>query len=176
VCRNSRLLIFPCLNPWGLVHNCRFDAEGNDLNRSFLREDIRQIVAHKALLAGRRFDLAIMLHEDYDGNGIYLYEIRDTKPHWGEMLVKSASRFVPVEKRSSVDGRACAGGVVRRKITPELMREWPEAFILYFDHCSRVFTVETPSEFSLEQRARAHSTLVRQAVKNSMAEKKGNLR
>jgi murein peptide amidase A len=175
-CRGLRLLVFPCLNPWGLVHNTRFDANGEDLNRSYHRQDIPQITAQKGLLGARRFDLAIMLHEDYDGNGIYLYEIRGTLPHWGEGLLKSASRFVPIEARKTVDGRRSVGGVVRRKISPELMRQWPEAFPLYFYHCSRVFTVETPSEFALDARAHAHSALLRQAVKNSMAERKGNLR
>src|SRR3712207_8217480 len=33
--RTLPLLIFPCLNPWGLVNNTRADAEGRDLNRLF---------------------------------------------------------------------------------------------------------------------------------------------
>src|SRR5438128_2164157 len=33
--RKHALLIFPCLNPWGLVNNIRLDADGRDLNRSF---------------------------------------------------------------------------------------------------------------------------------------------
>ena len=27
------IIIFPCLNPWGLLNNSRNDQEGNDLNR-----------------------------------------------------------------------------------------------------------------------------------------------
>src|SRR5580704_8945808 len=34
------LLLLPCLNPWGLVHNIRTDSQGNDLNRSFHRTDL----------------------------------------------------------------------------------------------------------------------------------------
>ena len=32
--RSLPLLIYPCLNPWGLENNSRFDAIGVDLNRS----------------------------------------------------------------------------------------------------------------------------------------------
>ena len=28
-------MIFPCLNPWGLERNIRFDSEGRDLNRCY---------------------------------------------------------------------------------------------------------------------------------------------
>src|SRR4051812_11923904 len=33
--RRHALLIFPCLNPWGLVNNIRRDEDGLDLNRCF---------------------------------------------------------------------------------------------------------------------------------------------
>ena len=33
--------------------------------------------ALKKVLAGRRFDLALTLHEDYDANGLYLYEMSE---------------------------------------------------------------------------------------------------
>lgn len=39
------LLIFPCLNPWGLQHNNRMDARGRDLNRGYRRSDVPVIQA-----------------------------------------------------------------------------------------------------------------------------------
>ena len=56
-------------------------------------------------------------------------------------------------------------GVVRRKVTPDMMPEWPEAFVLCFQNVSRVFTVETPSEFHLDDRIEAQVALVDRAVK-----------
>jgi predicted deacylase len=78
------LLIFPCLNPWGLRNNIRLDAAGLDLNRSFHLDDHPVIAALKEVAAPRQFELALMLHEDYDGQGFYLYEINRARPFWGE--------------------------------------------------------------------------------------------
>lgn len=162
--RDGNLLILPCLNPWGLVSNCRLDAEGRDLNRAFHDESVPQVVAHKQLLGQRRFDLALTLHEDYDALGFYLYEVPGPKPYWGEQLTRVAGRHVPIEKRSKIEGRAAKDGIVRKAIKPDLMPTWPEAFVLYFAHSNRVFTVETPSEFHLADRVAAQVAVLEKAV------------
>ena len=64
--------LVPCLNPWGLVNNRREAADGTHLNRVFDRDSNLPVGALKKVLAGRRFDLAFTLHEDYDANGLYL--------------------------------------------------------------------------------------------------------
>ena len=43
--RALNVLIFPCLNPWGLVNNSRRDPDGRDLNRSFHTSAVPQIAA-----------------------------------------------------------------------------------------------------------------------------------
>ena len=55
--------LVPCLNPWGLVNNRREAADGTDLNRVFDRDSDPPVGALKKVLAGRRFDLALTLHE-----------------------------------------------------------------------------------------------------------------
>lgn len=162
--RDGNLLIFPCLNPWGFIANSRLDAEGRDLNRSFHDDTVPQIAAHRALLGTRRFDLAITLHEDYDALGFYLYEVPGPKPYWGEHLTRAVQKFLPIETRRRIEGRAAANGIVRRAIKPDMMPTWPEAFILHFAHCQRVFTVETPSEFHFDDRVDAHVALLDRAV------------
>ena len=64
------VMIFPCLNPFGLTHNQRTDAHGTDLNRVFREEDLTPVRELRALLQGRRFDLAIRMHEDFDAQGV----------------------------------------------------------------------------------------------------------
>lgn len=168
--RRGNFLIFPCLNPWGLLNNSRFDAEGRDLNRGFHDDSIPQIAAHLRLLGSRRFDLALTLHEDYDAPGFYLYEIPGRRPHWGEHLVRAAARHLPVDTRRTIEGRKARNGIVRRSINPDLMPTWPEAFVLHFTHCSRVFTVETPSEFHLDDRVAAHISVLTTALHLCMDE------
>ncbi|MGA0094819.1 MAG: M14 family metallopeptidase, partial [Chthoniobacterales bacterium] len=160
VLRNFNLLVFPCLNPWGLQNNNRHDAHGRDLNRGYHRRDVPVIEAQKKILQGLSFDAAVMLHEDFDAHGIYLYEIPGARPFWGEKLLASAARHVPREPRPRVEGRRCRQGLIRTRITAETLPEHPEAFFLRFGHTMRSLTFETPSEFSMTARVQAHGAML----------------
>ena len=46
------------------------------------------------------------------------------------------------------------------QIYPDLMPDWPEAFLLHFSHATRTFTVETPSEFAIDARVAAHEAVL----------------
>jgi protein MpaA len=172
--KNSRILsklpcmLFPCLNPWGLVNNRRFNEDGFDLNRSFHRNDVPVINAVKSLVKPHQFDVSLMLHEDYDGQGIYLYETERTQPFWAESLIKVARGFIPADQRTSIDGRKTTKpGIVRRKIKMKVFVEigFPEAIHLHLYHSGRTFTIETPSEFALGQRVAAHMAIIGECVK-----------
>ena len=163
--RQCELLIFPCLNPWGLQHNSRNDANGRDLNRGYHRSDVPVIEAQKRLVRGRVFDAAVMLHEDFDAQGSYLYEIPGARPFWGEQLLASAAPHVPREPRGKVEGRKCRSGLIRTRVSPETLPEHPEAFFLRFGHTKRSLTFETPSEFSLTARVRAHCAVLDEVLR-----------
>ena len=102
--RELPLLLLPCLNPWGLVQNMRANMHRADLNRSFHRTDLPVVEAVKRVVAGHQFDAAMMLHEDYDGQGIYLYEVQRVQPYWGEALLKAARAHLP-DRPANVDRR-----------------------------------------------------------------------
>lgn len=164
------LLIFPCLNPWGLVNNSRTDRRGIDLNRAYHDRQVPATRAHLDLLTDRRFQLAMTLHEDYDAAGVYLYEVQVKRPFWGESLLETASRFLPIETRRTVEGRTCRNGIIRRRVKPETMPERPEALHLAFEHSDRVFTLETPSELDLRHRTAAQAAVIEAAVGYCLAE------
>jgi len=159
------LLIFPCLNPWGLQNNDRHDAHGRDLNRGYRTRGVAVIDAQKAQVGDRTFDAAVMLHEDFDAQGVYVYEIPGARPLWGERLLAAAGRHVPHERRRRIEGRRCREGVVRVRVTPETMPDHPEAFFLHFGHTRRSLTLETPSEFSLTARVRAHMAMLDEVLR-----------
>jgi protein MpaA len=150
------LTIFPCLNPWGLERNIRFDAEGRDLNRSYNSRKLPQITAQLAVIKGRRFDVAACLHEDYDARGFYLYEIAAARPHFGEEICRNLSRIMTKDSRSKIDGQRARGGLIRRRIRPDMLAGHPEAFRLHFHYAARTFTLETPSEEGLASRISVH--------------------
>ena len=150
--REFNLLIFPCLNPWGLERNIRFDAEGRDLNRCYNSHRVPQISAQLAVMKGRRFDVAACLHEDYDARGFYLYEMAAARPHLGEAICGRLSKILPADSRSKIDGHRARGGLIRRRIRHDMLDGHPEAFLLHFHHAARTFTMETPSEQDLPSR------------------------
>ena len=158
-------MIFPCLNPWGLERNIRCDAEGRDLNRFYDSRKVPQIIAQRALMEGCRFDAAVTLHEDYDSRGFYLYEVAAKRPNWGESLCEELTSVMNADPRRRIDGHSARNGLIRRRITPDLMKGHPEAFLLHFHYAERTFTLETPSEESLDQRVRVQKRFLASMVK-----------
>lgn len=160
-------LIFPCLNPWGLIHNSRLDDRGRDLNRIFHQDEPGCIHSLKQFIKAHQFALSIALHEDYDAQGVYIYEIERSKPFWGEALLDAARPFLPIEGRTSIDGRRAVGGLLRRRIRLEKFRKmgYPESVYLHFHHARRNFTIETPSEFALRDRVAAHVAVLEECVR-----------
>jgi len=153
---------FPCLNPWGLIMNSRTDRFGRDLNRSYNDPDCLQVLRQLEWLAGRRYDVAVMLHEDYDGSGFYLYELGGPDS-WGRSLVAAAEPFVGVESRPDIDGIPQEGGVVIREVNPALLEEMPrhpEAIYLAMQGTPRCYTNETPSEADIDARVSAHAAVL----------------
>jgi hypothetical protein len=47
---------------------------------------------------------------------------------------------------------------------------YPEAIWLHLEHSERTFTLETPSEFAIEDRVRAHVAAIEAAVQMAMNE------
>ena len=87
-------MIFPCLNPWGVLSNRRVDSENRDLNRCYHLNELPRIRAHKNLMQGHFFRLAMCLHEGYDAKGVYLYEACKRLPRFGGDLLAAAANHI----------------------------------------------------------------------------------
>lgn len=164
--RELPVLIFPCLNPWGLIQNSRLTSSGADLNRFFHRDDHPVIRALKDRVGECRFALALLLHEDFDAQGLYLYELKRARPDWGETMLEAASGILPVDPRKTIDGHRARHGVIRRRFQARRFAEigFPEAIWLHRHHAERSLTIETPSEFALAERIRAHVAVLEHAA------------
>ncbi len=164
--REHPFLLFPCLNPWGLVNNSRDDENGCDLNRTFAEK--RPPIAVRELLQlieGQRFALSLTLHEDYDATGFYVYEVMRRAPFWGEQILRKARPLIAIDSRAKIDRRRARAGLVRRQFKPQRFPEMPESIYLHQRHSYRTFTTETPSEFALETRIAAHVATIEECVR-----------
>jgi len=161
--------IFPILNPDGLAQNLRVNAASIDLNRDYRNTKSDEILSHiEALKTLGKFDAAMMLHEDFEGIGAYLYELNDRlEPDLGQKIITAMGRHVPIDTRPEIEDVPARNGVISRK---ELLAkhgkiedrpEWPEALYLSVHHTQVSYTTETPKPFPLEHRIEAQIAAVR---------------
>jgi murein peptide amidase A len=164
--RERPFLIFPCLNPHGIINNTRVDARGVDLNRSFNHPDDPLIAAWNKVMAGHALALGLCLHEDYDAQGCYIYEL--TKMHSvGRHILDDVAKIIPWDARRTIETRRAQEGVITRRVPPDLPGH-PEAFVLHLMGAPLTLTFETPSEFSLIDRIAAHKRCITAALRHGL--------
>lgn len=163
------LLIFPCLNPWGLRNNVRTDSSGRDLNRLFHSDTHPVVAAVRRVTRPHQFHTALLMHEDYDAQGVYLYEVQRGAQRRGEELLARAEKILPRDPRRKIDTSTARDGLIRRRVTRKFFAKmgWPEAIWLHFEHARHTFTFETPSEAGLELRVRAHMAVLEECARGA---------
>ena len=168
--RQIPVMIFPCLNPWGLTQNRRTNAAGVDVNRVFHDRENCTVAAVRAAVGERKFCGALMLHEDFDAEGVYLYELKNREP-WGERVIRAAERFIPRDGRARIEKRRARGGIISPRFQARIFEKMgiPEAIWHYLRGCRRSMTFETPSELALEHRVAAQVAAVERFVELSAA-------
>jgi murein peptide amidase A len=159
----------PCLNPVGFQLNCRENRKGIDLNREYLKPMAEEITAHIEWLNRQpRFDLCLLLHEDWESQGFYLYEQNpDNQVSLAESIVEQVAKVCPVDRSDLIEGRPAKGGIIRP--SADLLRsrtDWPEAFFVITHKTRLSYTLEAPSDFSLPIRVAALEAAVNAALKS----------
>ena len=157
------LWLCPCLNPTGFPLNRRENARGQDLNRQYHQPDqADEVRAHVAWLKAQpAFDLSLCLHEDWESNGFYLYELNpDQQPSLAERIIEQVASVCPIDKSDKIEGRPAKGGIIRPDTDPLSRPQWPEAFYLLRNKTRLSYTFEAPSDFPLPVRVKALITAV----------------
>lgn len=162
--RKQAIVIFPCLNPHGLALNTRADDRGLDLNRRFHLEDDAICGPWQRVAASRPWRLALCLHEDYDGQGAYVYELGAHRGSHSAELLAAATGEVGIDPRRRIDHSIAHAGIIRRRRLPTHLPGLPEAVVLHQLGCPLTLTFETPSEFALDARVRAQAAFVAAAL------------
>ncbi len=158
--RREAFLICPCLNPVGLARNTRVDYRGLDLNRRFHLPRDPICGPWQRLVKPRKLSLGLCLHEDYDGQGSYIYQLSaDARALHADLALTASASHIPRDPRTNIDGHRAKNGVLHRRIIPSDI-VGPEAIVLYHLGCPTTLTVETPSEFSLDDRVLAQQSCI----------------
>ena len=171
--------IFPILNPDGLARGIRTNAAGIDLNRDYRNPKSAETTSHiEALQTLGRFDASMMLHEDFEGIGAYLYELNDSLPATlGSDIIAAMGQHVPIDQRPEIEEAPAVGGLIQRKhLIAKFGRiedrpDWPEAIYLTVHHTKVSYTTETPKPFPLAHRVQAQIAAVKTLMR-ALEEKK----
>lgn len=164
---DADLWVIPVLNPAGLRANQRTNAAGVDLNRDYRNPTSPETRGHLEWLERQpRFDLTLLLHEDWESHGFYCYELNPAgRPSLATALVAAVREVCPIDDSPLIDGRPVSEpGIIRPVVPPEERPDWPEALWLRVHRTDVSYTLEAPSDWPLEVRVRALVTAVRTAL------------
>lgn len=161
------LWLIPCLNPAAMHANLRTNPGGVDVNRDYLVPVSAEAEGHVAWLRRQpRFNLTLLLHEDWEAHGFYCYELNSgAGPSLAPAMVAAARQFCPIDDSAIIDGRPTSEpGIIRPHVQPEERTDWPEALWLLVHQTDRSYTLEAPSDWPLEVRVNALVAAVNAAL------------
>jgi hypothetical protein len=165
-------ICLPLLNPSGMRLGTRENDRGHDMNREFLAEISDEIRALKAHISDEaQFRLAVFLHEDWESQGFYLYELfrNESAVRYGERLLNHLQSIhaaaIPIDRSPVIDGRDAENGLISGRIADHLERpDWPEAFFINSRFCEVTYTLESPSDLDLPPRIHLLSLALRYLI------------
>lgn len=159
--------LVPMLNPTGFLAHRRENEAGIDLNRDYRTPVSPEIAGHVRWLESQpRFDIALCLHEDWEAEGFYLYELNASR-HAGfaHALRAAGAAVLPIDANPEIDGRPIdEPAIIRPESDPALRETWPEAIYLRQHHTDLCYTIETPSSALLDDRLKTHAAVCRCAI------------
>ena len=143
--------LFPMINPSGLEAGTRENIKGIDLNRDYgSSPKSHETGSQIKWIGNRQYGLTLCLHEDYDGEGFYLYahaKEGDATDYAG-LALGAAEPFTGIDGRTEIDEMPAKDG---HMYPPEDVMDMarvdlPEALYLLFNQGAEVsVTTETPS-------------------------------
>jgi len=96
---NTAFDIIPIVNPWGWVHNIRFNRDGTDINRDFATFKSQEARIIKKSMQGATYHLMLDLHEDPSADGFYLYQYGlGDKTACERVVAAVANKGYPIEQ------------------------------------------------------------------------------
>jgi predicted deacylase len=160
---DAAIWLCPCLNPTGFPLNRRENAAGIDLNRDYRDSQSPEVRAHTDwLLRQPPFDVALCLHEDWESNGFYLYELNSgNRPSVAEKILEAVAKVCPVDMSPVIEDWPAQNGVIRPNVNPADRPRWPEAMYLITHKTRQSYTLEAPSDFPMSVRVDALAAAVK---------------
>lgn len=164
--RKVRWHVCPVLNPVGLRLGTRGNGDGIDMNRDYRDPRLDEVKSHVAWLKEQPvFDLAILMHEDWEADGFYVNEFKTGSLECLDARIIDRVREVcPILDFPSIDQMPVRGGIVHPFRDGRFGKHWPESFFLRSLGCRSGFNFEAPSCFPLAARIAAFRWAIHETV------------
>jgi hypothetical protein len=162
---NLAIDIVPIVNPWGWVHDIRYNQAGIDINRDFATFNAQESNIIKQFLQNTSYDLMMDLHEDPTAQGFYLYQYGLTDKSVCEKIVASIKDLgYPIEQDVRMIILKTENGIIDAPLWGLwYMRLTGQLSITNYyrlNNSRSVFTVETPTSLLWEDRLKMQKTAV----------------
>ena len=153
-----RVVVLPCTNPHGYVNETRENGSGLDLNWVYDRRSLPEIRAIRDVVAGARYRFVVVIHEDWESPGYYVYELRRNGPYIGGALARRVADVCPLNLEPIIEGdRAVAGVLHPEPYTARRARRGHGTPVaLYAGHTDHLLTLESPTPVQLQTRVDGH--------------------
>jgi len=154
--RGWNWVLAPMLNPEGCARGTRGNNAGTDLNRDFRFARTPEVQAFRRWWGNdhRRCDFHVSLHEDWETDGFYLYEINSSaRPCFARGILDAMAPRFPLQADGPVDGHELAApGFISHPADPDEPDGWPEAIWIVRHFPALSHTYEAPSSKPLDLR------------------------
>jgi protein MpaA len=158
----TRIIVTPCINPFGYIADQRENADGVDINWAFKRDDVPEVAIIKNIIRDERFSAIIDLHEDWESPGYYLYEQVRDRPSLGHAITGRVRKVCPVNDESTIEGEKSDQGVIHPSMELAKRKQGEgvpvEVFLRATDH---QITSESPKGRPMGDRVNAHLVAIR---------------
>jgi len=164
---DTRFILCPCINPTGLSSVTRENKDGIDLNRDYKNPQTAEVIAHTAWIQSLApFDLALLVHEDWEADGYYVYEVNpNSLPRIAPHIIEAVREMCPIQSNAKIDGMwDCIDGIIHPNLNPDERPQWAEAIYMRVHKAKQTLTLEAPSDFPLPFRVEAHMRALRTAI------------
>ena len=172
------LEIIPLVNPWGWVHDVRFNQQGFDVNRDFASFKTSEAKIIRDHQQRTRYDLIVDLHEDPAARGFYMYQYgRSDRTVVAPIITAITQMGHPIEQDVKMIALKTENGVIDApmwglwymKLTGQLsITNYGRLY-----NSTNVFTIETPTRLNWDDRTQMQQKALGMLLKATL-ETNGN--
>ena len=157
--------IISIVNPWGWIHDIRYNRDGLDINRDFSTFYSQEAKIITGFVQDKQYDLMLDLHEDHSARGFYIYQYGAEDKTISRVVVETIKKLgYPLEDKVSMVILKAENGIIDAPILGLwYMRFTGQLALAHYyrlNNTRRAYTIETPTSLPTADRLTMQRTAV----------------